>query len=249
MTDHFTVRGALDRYIDANQSIREPDGKWHPSGLFSCERQAVYAVRGIEPTNERDPRSKRILYTGTTFHGIVQSAARLDPHVATAYTEVLCDVPDLNILGSADQLLRFHDGTWELQEYKTISPKGMEYALPKPEHVEQVRTYMFVLRWYGSTAEGRVLPPLRDALTRARVSYVSRDDMRVEEFIIEADPEWEAAFEERIDRLERYREDGTALPPRLPDEVKRGRVKRAWLCDYCAYATRCWTSDPEGVEL
>lgn len=246
MTTSFNVRSALDRYIGANQSIREPDGKWHPSGLFGCERQAIYDIRGTEPTDERDPRSKRILYTGTTFHEIVQAAVAADPGVDFAHTEVTIDVPELNIAGHADQLLRFPDGSWELQEYKTISPKGMEYGLPKPEHIGQARAYLYALRYYGSPPG---IPPLRDDLTAVRITYISRDDMRVEEFVIEADPAWEAEFEDKLDRLERYRADTIALPPRLPDEVKRGKRQRAWLCTYCPYLTRCWGQDPEGVAL
>jgi len=87
---------------------------------------------------------------------------------------------------------------------------------------------------------------LGDQLTRARITYVSKDDLRVQDFEVELTPEWEAKFEHKIARLELYRADSTALPLRLPLD---GKGERSWLCNYCSFAKKCWNEDQEGVEF
>lgn len=251
----FTVAGALDAYVQANASIREPDQKWHPSSIFSCARKAIYEYRGEEQSNPKDARSGRVLFVGTQWHEIVQAAVNAHGEVDEVYTEVPIDLPDLNIVGHADQLVRIGD-RWELLEFKSISSRGFSYlkGQPKPEHVEQAMVYLYAIRtagapdhngWVMDEHGNSNIPPLGDALDRVRFVYISKDDLRIAEFTVHFTPEMEQSMRDRIALLNVYAEDPLSLPPRLPLE-KGG--KKNWLCaGYCEFRDRCWNVDAKEV--
>lgn len=254
----FNVTAALDAHVARLSPPREPDGKWHPSGMFGCARKAIYELRGTEQSDPRSARSKRVLFVGSRWHEIVQAAVEQEGNVDEVHTEVPISVPELNIVGHADQLVRRGD-RWEMEEYKTISSRAFGYLKgePKPEHVEQAMTYLWALREYGATIPAHLsivafvheipavtIPPLGDALDRIRFVYISKDDLRIEEFVVHWDPEFEQRIRDRVALLDSFRADPASLPPRLPLE----RGKRNWLCrDYCEYRTRCWDIDGEGT--
>ncbi len=243
----FSVSASLDRWIQSTDTPRLPDGKWHPSSLFGCERQAVYEVLGTPKSDAKQARNLRIMRMGTHIHEVIQSALLADTSVAGVWTEVPVGDKRLNIKGHADGLILHDDGTWELLEIKSISLNGFRYLDgPKEEHKGQARTYAYILRTVGSD-DGLTGPY---DISRIRYCYVSRDDMKIMEFTEPIDPSWEWSLDMKIARLERYVEDGTALPLRLPDEIKKGKPQRHWLCaSYCDFRTKCWEQDPEGVDL
>lgn len=245
----FSVEAAVNAYVQANASIREPDGKWHPSSIFACDRKALYERRGVEQTNPKDDRSGRVLFIGSRWHEIVQAA--VIEHVKDAdqvLTEVPVELPELNIVGHADQLIRFGD-VWELEEYKSISSNGFRYLKgPKPEHVSQAYTYMYALRTQGvPTDEGglrKPIPPLGDSLTTVRFVYISKDDLKIAEYVVPWDPAFEAVLRQKVTTLDRYVADPISLPPRLPLE----KGKKNWLCaGYCEFRDRCWQVDATEV--
>ena len=248
----FSIASALDRRVASEFEERGPDGYWHPSALFGCLRQAIYASRGTEITDPRDDRSKRILRVGHQFHEYVQGAVNADPRIARAYEEVKILDDELRIKGSLDHIVVYRaNDRLEVEEYKTINSNAFKYRdLPKPDHVGQLATYLFVLgRTGGLASDGTIIPPT-DA--RGRIAYVSKDDLLVEEFTVLLTPGKERDIRRRIAYLDSYAAHGTALPPRLPDEEKKGKekgFKRAFLCNYCPYQRRCWEEDGPGVDL
>lgn len=264
----FTVATSVDRWIDDNASIRLPDSRWHPSSLFECERKAVYEIRATEPSNEKDARNKRILHLGTTWHEVVQRAIASDPRIARIYIEVPAEDDWFGITGHADAVAQYEDGTWELFEIKTAGlfqwkvyafgnekkgiPKG-----PSKAYRGQASTYAYCLRRNGFTYPGAsvedgqegadvVCPPLGDALLRIRYIFVCRDDLTIAEFVENVDPAWETdELEPKMLRLQRYQENGVALPPR----AKNPDGTPIWICDYCTFRTTCFDVDGEGVVL
>lgn len=155
----FSVRAALDRYVAEKSPPRPPDGKYHPSGMFSCARKTIYELRGTQETDPRDERSHRVLFVGSRWHEIVQAAVESHGGADEVYTEVPVDVPELNITGHADQLVRLGD-RWELQEFKSISSRGFSFlkGAAKPEHVEQASVYLWGLRNRGASVPNRNTP-------------------------------------------------------------------------------------------
>jgi hypothetical protein len=181
------------------------------------------------------------------------------PDLARYWYEVKILDPLRRIKGSVDGLKLFRTGAWEVDEYKTINSMAFRFKdLPKEDHKGQASVYLQTLREVGGiainaeTGEEERIPPLGDDLTRARFTYISKDDLKVEEYTMLWTPSKGAVIDERLDLLERHLEDGT-LPARLPDEPvmskgkPTGKFKQAYLCGYCPFLDRCWNEDPEGV--
>lgn len=255
----FTFSQAINGYVARRESVREPDGKWHPSSLYGCPRQVIYGLRGTPETNPRDDRSKRTLWLGSRIHEWVQEAVEEHPEVLEAYSEVHIDIPDLNIVGDADVLYRTADG-WELGEVKSIGAMALKFAksgdLPKEDHKGQALTYMFGLREYGSVAKDGcekhpdgcpVIPPLGDALGTVRFGYFGKDALDPNEFFVNWTPAVEQEIRDKVEMLSGYANDPASLPPRLPFVGKKMDTKD-WRCRYCVWAELCWRKDPDEID-
>jgi len=248
----FSVTEALDRWVLANDDPHPYDGKWHPSAIWGCTRKAVYEIRATPESDPRPPQNRRVLFIGRQFHHFVQSAILDDPQVAECWVEVEVYDDDLNIIGKADALRHMVDDSWEMDEIKSISQNGMNYAkkrnsLPKEDHLGQGKTYADLLRRHGSPAQG--ILPLGNKLKSIRFTYLAKEDLDTEEIVVDLDPEQDQQkIAERIADLEVYRADPASLPPRLP--MSGG--KKSWMCEWrsgkCQFFTRCWEQDPDEIE-
>lgn len=256
----FTVDRALDAWIERHTEDRTPDGKYHPSSIFMCDRKTLYEVRSTPREDAFQPGDRRPLFIGNTLGPVLQSAieAQVGTTLRYAVSEPRIDVPEWNIVGNADAFVIHTDGTPEVIENKTISPNSLRASkskgeYPKPDHVNQGLTYLLAIKRHGyftptiddnDFAIAIGLPPLDtyhepvSELTRLRVAYWEKSGHKIDEFTVYLTDEWEEEFYAHIARLDRYRSDGT-LPPRMP----RG----FWGCSYCAYSVRCWNVDQEGV--
>jgi len=134
----FSVAAALDAYIESVTEDREPDGKYHPSSMYLCDRQAIYAVRGVEPTEATDGLSKRRFYIGHRLHEAAQRAVESAKGVDEFYPEFEVDVPSANIDGHGDMLIRIGK-KWLVIEVKSIKRYGMR-QLPKDHHAKQAKS-------------------------------------------------------------------------------------------------------------
>lgn len=215
-------------------------------------------MRGTEQTNPPDDRAKRVFRVGHLLHEFIQTAITRDQEVVAFYAEVSIYDPDRRIKGHVDGLVKLANGRWIVLEFKTINSNAFKYAdLPKEDHKGQASVYLSVLRDYGGTAELAdgtpiVIPPMGDELTRATFAYVSKDDLRIEEFTLLWSEGKAEVIDERLRVLEAHEKAGT-LPRRLPDQVKTNKktgkttVSRHYLCGYCPFRDLCWDEDEEGV--
>lgn len=226
------IQGIVDDWFRKQHVERPSDGLLHPSSLSGCARQAVYEAADTPRTDERDVRSIRIMRMGTETHTIIQGALW-----ESDLPELACEVPvepdAYGMIGSAYAVWRHGEEGYEVIEIKSISPFALKRkGLPQPQHVEQARIYMWGLRQAPHT-----LP-----VTRARIVYVTRDDLEIRpehEYIIPHDPDWDSDFESRVMLWDAMR-GTTLLPPRIPTDSAM-----AWLCRYCAWQTRCWKVDTD----
>jgi CRISPR/Cas system-associated exonuclease Cas4 (RecB family) len=239
----FTFTEALAEHIEALEEPRPPDGMWHPSSISGCERKSIYEVTGTEPSDPTDATSKRNFRLGHMIHAISQEAVDgyTNARGQVAHAEVTLAANPLGIAGSCDQLV--WDGhSWELWEYKSSKAASLRWGdFPRAEHVFQVSCYMLCLREWGGYAGTDFIPPLGDALSHARIVYISKDDLAVTEYPLVWDDERAEAVRGRLAHLDEARKSGV-LPDRLPEEKdkKTGKPKRNWQCGYCSYRTTCW---------
>lgn len=232
---------SIDAYVERRQSIREPDGLWHASSMFSCDRQAVYVRIGAEKTNPRSARSSRTLYLGSLLHALVQDALReyveIDAALGTqVYTEVKLDVPEWEFRSSADGLVILPKGRAFLIEYKTTSEYGFKKSLPQQAHTGQVCAYGWALRKYGS--QESLIAPLGDNLDRACIVYINKSNLDTRLCWLDLNADTDAAIEKKMTDLSLFVKHDL-----LPDRLAGTYEKRDWLCGYCEYATRCWDTD------
>ena len=229
----------MDAYVDQIESIREPDGLWHPSSISSpCDRKSIYEYRGAE----KEPltaRTKRIFRVGHILHEFIQTAIEADPSVRGFWPEVPIVAGPLMVTGHADGLLEHESGEYEVLEFKTIKSTAFRYNdLPKADHILQVSLYLKVLREYGTVLPSVTLPPLGDMLRRARVVYVSKDDLQIGEYPILWSEARNRQIEDKLVVLNAHRLEGT-----LPDRLPASGAKRHYLCGYCPFQTQCWEGD------
>jgi hypothetical protein len=259
---HPPVREMLDEYIESVTDERLPDGKYHPSSMFGCDRKAIYEVRGTDPTEFTDARAKRRFYIGHRLHESIQRTLESHPGVTVFLPEFEVDVPLYNVFGHGDGLI-LYEGEWWMLEVKSIKRAGVRMGLPKDMHVSQAMVYWWAVKNHGykavSTSElpgvtfdeaAIAYPPLGDKLKGILMVYVEKEDLDIYEYVLESDPEWDQMVEDKIASLDMWKDDPKSLPPRLPLE-KGG--KKNWLCNYCPFATKCWKEDPalimpEGME-
>ena len=245
----FSITEAVDNYISSVTEDREPDGKWHPSSMFGCTRQAIYQVRGITPTEATDAISKRRFYIGHRLHEAVQRAVESAKDVRQVYPEFRIDVPERGVVGHGDILVELSSGKWIVVEVKSIKKMGMRMGLPKEQHVSQAMIYAWAVKNYGCfiVIDGAEVyfPPLGDLLLGVHMVYVEKEDLTIAEIPLDYQPDWDESVEERLDLLELYRGDPDSLPPRLPAGAK-GKVH--WMCNYCAFRTKCYDVDRSEVK-
>jgi hypothetical protein len=240
---------ALDAYLLATDDDRQSDGYWHPSGLFQCDRMAAYEQRGVERTDPKKSGDHRPLVMGKLLHELMQLSVTHQADIEAireAWHEVKVFIPTLGVKGSADSLLLLADGTYELEEFKSIKTAAVKFSKggfePKENHVNQALTYVYGIRYFPWITEhvgpdGEIVKtshsPLGGKLSRARLTYITKDDTQFHEYIYNITPEWEVWFLEYMENLTSFTD---TLPPRLPEKT--------WLCKgYCSWRSRCWGAD------
>ena len=244
------IAGALTSFLVDTEKDRLPDGYFHPSSLFQCDRLAVYEQRAYEKSDTKKPEEHIPLRMGTLIHELLQASVTHmadTERIQEAWHEVKVIIPDLMVTGSADSLVLLADGTYEVEEFKSTKSSGIKYAkggfTPKENHVNQGLTYVYGMRyfpWYtehtmpDGTVETVKHAPLGGKLTKLRVTYFGKDAGEILEFTYTITSEWEQWFVDYIRILRDYE----GLPARKPE--------KDWLCkSYCAFRTRCWEADGE----
>lgn len=220
---------AVDAYVAELEEERVPDGFWHPSSISSpCARAAVMSKQGKEPSNPPDERTKRVFRIGHTFHKFVQDAIAKMDGILIAIPEIEVECPVEGIKGTADMLNMYSPNTgYELVEIKSIKDAGLNYAIPKPEHVIQTGIYGHCLREHGgSAADGTEIFPIGGNLKRIRYVYVGKETMTIREKVVDYTLELEEKAMKRLRSLQMYEQLG---------ELPRAIDEKHWFRNYCQF--------------
>lgn len=250
----------IDEHIEALEEPREPDGKWHPSSYWGCDRKVIYEVRGVEQTNPADVVSKRRFRIGHILHEFVQGALLSAPELVEVYPEFTLE-SKLEEAGHGDALIHYVNGDvdiWFVLEAKSSRKSSFKFGL-KEDHAKQGSSYAVSARTMGvwvedpSAPEGkRWIDPLGDKLAGVLVLYLEKEDLHTQEYWLPYDEAWETRLQERLAHLETYRADPESLPPRLPMSKRGGKLVKNWMCGgawgSCPFFDRCWKQDGGAVK-
>ena len=247
----ISVAALLDEHVAALEEERLPDGKWHPSSYWGCDRKVIYEVRGTEKTNPPDKVSKRRFRIGHILHEFIQGALLTAPDLDAFYPEFLIE-SKLEETGHGDGLAKVAgQDLWFVLEFKSINSNGFRFLKTeaKDDHAKQGSSYAIRARndgvWVDGPDDQVFVPALGDKLAGVLVVYFDKDTLQVKEFWLPYDVAWETRVEERIAHLETYRQDPESLPPRMPD---RNKFPCSWKGGSCDFFDRCWNQDGPGVE-
>lgn len=244
----------LKKERDADQRLGEQPA-WYPSSIGGCERAAVLSRAG-EPKRDIDAITLRKFWIGSELHQSLQEKLEVamaeEKGVKFLGHELSVKDDEFHIAGKVDTLVQV-DGDIEVWEYKTASSRSFSYSdFPKEDHVLQVGVY---LTFPATPKPTKGVHDEQVALfkyplpKRARLIYLSKDDARVEEFVIDpasatvGDVPIHEAVRSLLTSLEAgfqaYKKDGT-LPPPTPlyvDKIVKGKVelKQNWRVTYCDF--------------
>lgn len=220
---------ALSQRLRELEAIEEEHDKgwWYPSQMSFCDRSAILKHAGIEEV-EFDDISLRRFWLGNVIHEAIQG---MNPYKVVGH-ELRVRDEEYKVSGRLDTLSVTPDDILEVQEYKSINSRSFSYSdLPKPEHILQLAVYLTF------KAEGQDRLP-----DRGRLIYISKDDLRIEEYILVLTPELEEQVKSKLLRLEELYQEYTktgALPAPLEPVVKVSRGKErtepAWQTRFCGY--------------
>jgi len=214
--ENHTIQSILDNYLDKQRKSEKRDNsKWHISDMGHCLLKRFWKRKGIEGT-PLEPRTMRVFEVGRVIHKFIQDMLKKEGVLVEAEGEV--NKGDL--LGHYDAIVQYGDKK-VLYDFKTVHSNKFHY-LKKGErdrhYILQVLTYLMLLQEKYSD------------LKEARILYISKDDMCLDELTYVLTDDYKREIESEIKRLDDYWKKDIGPPANPPEK---------WSCRYCQYEARC----------
>jgi hypothetical protein len=210
----MNIQELINKQLEQEQSsraTRERSGKYNPGSLGRCFR-LQYFNRVNEPvTNPPEERNLRVMKCGSIFHDIIQTLVLKENPLIQK--EVVVETEDFK--GYADLV---DDG---VSDIKTIHSKGFGYLSPETIAKEKYTNWMQVLFYAWKLGK-----------KYAKLVFVSKDDLRIEEYRQELDNYWLNELDMEESKL-KYYWDFKTLPPAQP------RAFNGKDCSYCNWLNHC----------
>lgn len=221
----------IQQLIDEALSKKEPrirSGKYSPSSFGRCYRLQFFNRKDEPKTDLPDDRSERVFKAGNLFHEFVQQT--IIANNPTIKAEVL--VEDDNFKGYAD--LVTDDEVIDIKSQHSRAfwyRQGRVWADIEPEIKHHILQVVFYAQKLGKL--------------KARLVYVSKDDLCIQEYIFNTS-KYIPEIEQEIKTLQDYW-NGGRLPKAEPRAYginkKTGKHKD---CDYCSWAKKCKETGTNG---
>jgi len=245
---------SIDRYVRSFQKgAKERAGAVHPSTLGKCSRAAIYEYLGFEPDREWSDRELRVFAMGYRVEDFVADALEYAGELIARNVPLAGEYQGVRVVGEADLLLRV-EGGWRIADVKSVHSNSFGYSsFPYEHHCYQVGAYEWLweqVRALDDGALGRLAEELEPddapegwgswyvmlarnlrrgaygAKLYPQISYVSKDDLRMEVSLLGAGVKEMALAE--IDKLVGHIELGT-----IPDRPFQSPEEHRWLCARC----------------
>lgn len=220
--------------VDLSGRPRLP-GRFSPSNLNGCERQAAFSFVGMKGIRKIDPESEMVLDMGTWTHEMFYAMFYdMELVLGVDQFEVLTvehpvEIPGLYVAGTSDATFRI-DGKKFLWDGKTINNYGFKQITlanaPHPKHKAQMLGYM----------KAHKIPT-------GMICYINKERQHLKVFKLRFDSEfWQdtVAWTERVVALMEKRK-----LPRKHVECRKGN----FVYERCPFSRYCFGDmDEEDVE-
>lgn len=232
---------------EASSSSHKAIPKFRPSSLGSpCLRKIYYGYLRVEEDFKAPLQLKKYAKAGTVYHEILSEMFR-NAGVLIDYRDENGNTPqskyelgkldhefplkdeELEISAKIDGVLILDGKLW-LGEWKTATTKSfMALRKPKPEHLIQGSTYLYLFNKALKDGHYRHIPQLSNFEKAEGIIflYANKDDLSLKEYPI---TEASGVFTQTITKILEIKSHhlNSTLPPKTPD----------W-CSNCAYRTKC----------
>lgn len=231
-----TAENRLEEYIITMRPRPRPGGRFSPSSIGGCQRQAVFKFARMPGQRRVDPDRQRIFDQGDWIHhkwqatwlDMEQVLGRDRFKVISNEGKVL--IPELYIAGNSDSVLRLRNEQDRRKKFvldiKSINDRGFQYVCrndePIPEHVEQLTTYGEGLRRAGMS------------ITYGVLFYENKDTQAIQVFVVQFEHVIWAEVQEWVEACIDFI-NHEKLPP-MSDECDHGTL----LYERCPYARWCY---------
>jgi len=209
------IKQIIDEYIAEKKKQEERDySKFRVSDAGRCRLMRFLKRLGVSPTDLPDSRTLRIFEVGHTFHKWIQGILQEKNLLLSAEHRL----EDEHRLGHIDAVILSETQKLIIYDFKTVHSKKFSYIQQADEHhAQQVLTYYLMLP-----------DEIRGEVEDVRVAYISKDDLRIEEFSV-LSPELIAKTKEDWEILISAWEKGKEPEPN----------PKIWECKFCPYKSMC----------
>lgn len=223
--------------VDAAPHEQWDKNRWYATDLGGCMGGAYFKRKGVESTNPPDARSRRIMRMGKMMEDLIvqdiQKALGGDPDILLIDTQQRLEDLEHNASGRLDLLIISRSNPPILYEVKSVNSKAFWWMAkrdwqPNESHVLQINFYL-----------KHLLPKYPDML--ARIMYVSRDDLTIQEVPVMYDEEMSKRSDAKFKLLEKCFQEGV-IPPVEPAVVwnEEGRKWGVnWKAKFCSHHALC----------
>ena len=218
MEDKPSIQALIDKAFEPDKE-RVRSGKYSPSSLGKCYRAQFWNRKNEPQSNPPDQRTRRIFKCGDLFHDFVQNT------IIAGNSEVAKEVPVENggFKGRADLVIGD-----EVIDIKSQHSKSFWYRRNLDWNKLKTKLYCNILQvvFYAVQLEK----------PKARLVFVSKDDLVIQEYPIEVS-KWVLELAQEIKNLTEIWEK-QELPPALPRAYpnEKGGFSE---CGYCSWLDLC----------
>jgi len=214
----ISIQELIDKALE-RKGDRIRSGKYSPSSLGKCFRNQYWNRKNEPQSNPPEDRVQRVFKAGNLFHEFVQDIILVNNPLAQK--EVLIETEDFK--GFADLVLEDEVIDLKSQHSKAFwYRKGMTWNELEPKLLCNILQVVFYALNLGKA--------------RARLVFISKDDLCIQEYSFEVSKYQEALKQEITVLMDFWRRQ--VLPPAIPRAYpdKDGKPVE---CKYCAWKNTC----------
>ena len=214
----ISIQELIDKALE-RKGDRIRSGKYSPSSLGKCFRNQYWNRKNEPQSNPPEDRVQRVFKAGNLFHEFVQDVILANN--PDAQKEVLIETEDFK--GFADLVLEDKVIDLKSQHSKAFwYRKGMTWNELEPKLLCNILQVVFYALNLGKA--------------RARLVFISKDDLCIQEYSFEVAKYQEALQQEITNLMDFWRRQ--VLPPAIPRAYPDKDGKPAE-CKYCNWKDTC----------